>query len=147
MHTVIVRNLEDYLAGALPPPLQQRFETHLESCGECRKQVQEMRDVTTLVASLRATEPIEPPAGFAVRVVAAVPPRFVPSFWNLFGDAAFGRRVAFASLLTLAVLGSILAARETSYAPLPHTPDVVMSAQQASSTPDSMLVTLASYEP
>jgi len=147
MHTVIVRNLEDYLAGALPATLQQRFESHLESCGKCKRKVQEMQEVTKLVASLRSTEPVEPPAGFAARVLAAVPQRFVPSFWNLFGDPGFGRRVAFASLLTLAVLGSILAARETSYAPAPHTPDVVMSAHQDSPTPGSMLVTLTSYEP
>jgi len=146
MHAVIIQHLEDYFAGTLPPWVERRFQAHLASCRECRQEIQEMQGVTELVASLRTGEPVEPSAGFAARVIARVPLR-PPSFWNFFTDPGLGRRVVFASLLTLAVLGSILAARETSYAPLPHTPDVVMATHQDSPTPDTMLVTLASYEP
>jgi len=53
----------------------------------------------------------------------------------------------FASLLTLAVLGTVLVSRETAYAPAPTTPEAVMANDQGSPTADRMLVTLAAYEP
>jgi hypothetical protein len=70
-----------------------------------------------------------------------------PSLWNPFADFAFGRRVVFASLLTLAVLGTVLVSRETSYSPAPTTPEAVMANDQGSPTADRMLVTLTAYEP
>jgi hypothetical protein len=71
----------------------------------------------------------------------------VPSFWTAFGDFAFGRRVVFASLLTLAVLGTVLVSREAAYAPNPTTPEAVMADAAGSPNAGQMLVTLASYEP
>ena len=78
----------------------------------------------------------------------------VPSFWSLFSlDPGFGRRVVFASLLTLAVLGSYLVSRETEYIAAPS-PEAVMAIDQspaqdlgAARDRDMMLVTLTSYEP
>jgi hypothetical protein len=55
--------------------------------------------------------------------------------------------VVFASLLTLATLGTVLVTRETSYAPLPTNPETVMADENNSSSPDRMLVTLTAYEP
>jgi hypothetical protein len=55
--------------------------------------------------------------------------------------------VAFASLLTLAVLGTVLVSREESYEPAPPTPEAVMAADTGSPNADQMLVTLANYEP
>jgi hypothetical protein len=69
------------------------------------------------------------------------------SFWNAFGDFAFGRRVVFASLLALAVLGTVLVSRESAYAPNPTTPQAVMANAAGSPNADQMLVTLANYEP
>ena len=75
----------------------------------------------------------------------------MPSIANLFGlDWAFGRRLVFASLLFLAVLGSYLVSRETRYAPEPS-PEAVMAQQDSpafGSAPghDAMLVTLTAYE-
>lgn len=69
------------------------------------------------------------------------------SFWSAFGDFAFGRRVVFASLLTLAVLGTVLVSREEAYAPNPTTPEAVMADSSGSPSADQMLVTLANYEP
>ena len=77
--------------------------------------------------------------------------RAAPSFASLFAlDFAFGRRVVFASLLTLAVLGSYLVTRETEL-PGGPSPEAVMAQQNSpafDSAParDNMLVTLTAYE-
>lgn len=73
--------------------------------------------------------------------------RQVPSFWAVFGEFAFGRRVAFASLVMLAVLGTVLVSREEAYAPNPTTPEAVMADAGGSPNADQMLATLANYEP
>lgn len=69
------------------------------------------------------------------------------SFWSYFGGFAFGRQVALASLLMLAVLGTVLVSREEAYVPSPATPEAVMADGGASPNADQMLVTLANYEP
>jgi anti-sigma factor RsiW len=147
MHAVIVEDLEEYLAGTLPPAAQRHFQTHLEGCGACRQEVREMSQASDLLAALKAAgEAVEPPPGFVAQVMRGKAGWPALTFWSPFADFAFGRRVVFASLLTLAVLGTILVSRETHYAPGPTTPEAVM-ADQSSPTAARMLVTLASYEP
>ena len=150
MHAVIIKDLEDYLSGDLPASAVRSFEAHLKRCPACRREVRGMQEVTQLVASLKPDQALEPSPGFVARVMqeaAAQPARPSSSFWSPFADFAFGRRVVFASLLTLAALGTVLVSREEAYAPVPTTPDVVMARDQGSPTPDRMLVELASYEP
>jgi anti-sigma factor RsiW len=146
MHAVIVKNIEEYLAGTLLPSSHRRFQAHLESCGECRSEIERMREFTGLFASLKSAE-ATPPADFVARVMQKLAVQPPPSFWSVFPDFAFGRRIAFAALLTLAVLGTVLVSRESSYAPAPTTPEAVMANDQSSPTADRMLVTLTSYEP
>ncbi len=146
MHQVIVDSLEEYLSGILPPAAQREFDAHLETCAECRRSVNGMLDMSGLFDALRAPSEIAVPAGFYSRVVAGVNRTQTPSFWSLFAlDAAFGRRVAFASLLTLAILGSFLVSRESGYSPGPASPEAVMA--EHTTNRDTMLVTLTSYEP
>jgi len=156
MHPVILENLEEYLSGTLLPKDLREFEAHLTACQECREEVRGMQEVSSLFTALRPVETIEPPLGFAARVTAQVAASRAPSFWSVFSlDPAFGRRVVFASLLTLAVLGSFLVSREAGYAPGPNSPESVMAAEGSSNSPnapaendrDMMLVTLTSYEP
>lgn len=77
--------------------------------------------------------------------------RAAPSFASFFAlDFAFGRRVAFASLLTLAIVGSYLITRETEF-PGGPSPEAVMAQQNSPSfdsapARDNMLVTLTAYE-
>jgi anti-sigma factor RsiW len=147
MHQVIVESLEEYLTGTLAPAARRDFEAHLETCHDCRREVHGMTEVSGLFASLRSSAALEPPPGFYARLMADVGNRRAASFWSTFSlDAAFGRRVVFASLLTLAVLGSVLVSRETSYSPGPASPESVMAADQDTNR-DAMLVTLTSYEP
>lgn len=154
MHPVIIESLEDYLAGELPAAVQRRVETHLESCPECRQEVQKMREISGLFASLTTADAVVPRPDFTARVLAQVSDRRAGSLWSLFSlDFAFARRVVFASLLTLAILGSYLVSRETSYSPSPS-PESIIASEPMYQTPlapeagrDRMLVTLTSYEP
>jgi len=147
MHAVIINDLEQYLSGHLPPWALDRFQAHLAACGECRREVDEIRESTRLLASLKPDEAVEPPPSFVAQVMQTVAERPAARFWSAFGDFAFGRRVVFASLLTLAVLGTVLVSREEAYAPNPTTPEAVMAEAAGSPNADQMLATLASYEP
>ena len=153
MHPVIVESLEEYMSGSLLPAALREFETHLQTCPACREEVQGMREISVLFTTLRPAGECAPPAGFAARVMQQVTAEPAPSFWSLLSlDPGFGRRVVFASLLTLAVLGSYLVSRETGYTPGPS-PEAIMAGDQSPVPPgaqndrDMMLVTLTSYEP
>ena len=118
----------------------------------CREQIRSMVDVSQLFVSLRSEEVFEPAPGFYAGVMRQVGARAaVPSFAGLFAlDFAFGRRLAFASLLTLAVLGSYLISREAEY-PGGPSPEAVMAQQNSpafdtASAQENMLVTLTAYE-
>ena len=145
MHQVILDRLEGYLSGT---PSPREFTAHLETCEECRTQVREMQEVSSALVALRASEEVTPAAGFYARVTERVEAARPRSLWRLVWlDPTFGRRVAFASLLTLAILGSYLITRETDYSAGPSRPEVIMAQQGPGDNPDMMLATLASYEP
>lgn len=147
MHAVIIDVLEEYLSGQLPPSALDRFQGHLATCGECRSEVGEIEESNALLHSLQPVGAFNPPPGFVAQVMQDVAEQQSPSFWTVFGDFAFGRRVVFAALLMLAVLGTVLVSREEAYAPNPTTPQAVMADTAGSPNADQMLVTLANYEP
>ena len=152
MHVVVMDSLEEYLAGALEPAAQREIEAHLSTCKNCREEIHSMQDVSQLFVSLRSEEVFDPPPGFYAGIRKQVDDRrAVPTFAGLFAmDFAFGRRLLFASLLTLAVLGSYLVSSEIGYQAGPS-PEAVMAEQDSptfESAParDNMLVTLTAYE-
>jgi anti-sigma factor RsiW len=152
MHAVVMETLEDYLSGTLEPVVEREVEAHLSNCSMCREEVRGMQDVSQLFVALRSSESPEPSPGFYAGVVGRVDERqAAPTFASLFGlDLAFGRRVVFASLLTLAVLGSYLVTREAQ-SPAGPSPEAVMAQQNSPSfdsapAPDNMLVTLTAYD-
>jgi len=152
MHGVVVESLEEYLSGTLKPAAQRQFEAHLGGCRACREEVASMREASLLFGSLRFDQAPEPAPGFFARVMEQVGARkATPSFAALFAlDFAFGRRLAFASLMTLAVLGSFLVARESAY-PAGPSPETIMAQEYSplfdtASASDNMLITLTAYE-
>ena len=145
MHQVILDRLEEYLSGS---PSPREFTAHLESCEDCRTEVREMQELSGALGSLRIQEQIAPPPGFYARVSQRLEAERPRSLWSLFRlDPSLGKRVAFASLMTLAILGSFLITRETEYSAGPARPEVIMAQQAPGDNPDMMLATLASYEP
>lgn len=151
-------SLEEYLSGALEPASQREIEAHLNTCPMCRDEIRSMQDVSQLFVSLRSPDSLRsgdgwnPSPGFFAGVMQQVGARrAAPSFAGLFAlDFAFARRVAFASLLTLAIVGSYLVTRETEL-PGGPSPEAVMAQQNSPSfdsapARDNMLVTLTAYE-
>jgi anti-sigma factor RsiW len=152
MHAVVMDSLEDYLSGTLEPVVERAIEAHLSTCNMCREEIRSMQDVSQLFDSLRPEEAVEPSSGFYANLVRRLgATRAIPSFAGLFAlDFAFGRRLVFASLLTLAILGTYLVTREVDY-PAGLSPDAVMAQQESPSfdsapAPENMLVTLTAYE-
>jgi len=153
MHAVVTDSLEEYLAGALEPVSQRAIEAHLSTCDVCREEVSSMQDISLLFGSLRLEDDtVQPSPGFCAGVmqhVGGLKP--APTFAGLFAlDFAFGRRLVFASLMTLAILGGFLATRESQY-PVGPSPDAIMAQQEApafdsAAAQDNMLVTLTAYE-
>jgi anti-sigma factor RsiW len=152
MHAVVKDSLEDYLAGTIEPARERLVEAHLGGCEPCRLELQVYMEVSSLIGELRSEQPPLPAPGFYARVMARVDEhRPAPSFASLFAlDLAFGRRLVFSSLMTLAVFGCYLATREPSYQAAPS-PDSVMAVQTLpdfDATPghEGMLATLTAYE-
>jgi anti-sigma factor RsiW len=152
MHAVVMDSLEEYLSGTLEPAALRDIEAHLSTCQMCREEVRSMQEASLLMSSLRSDEVWDPSPGFFAGVMRQVGEReVVPSFAGLFSlDLAFGRRLVFASLMFLALLGGYLVNREADN-PVGPSPEAVMAQQDmpafdSAPAPDNMLVTLTAYE-
>ena len=153
MHAVVMENLEEYLSGTLEPVEQREIEAHLNACGDCREEMNGMVEVSQLFVSLRQEEDCKPSPGFYAGVVQCLEEQAAvrPSFAGLFNlNFVFGRRLVFASLVMLAVLGSYLVTREAQYSTGPS-PASVMAEEnspqfESGSAHDNMLVTMTAYE-
>jgi hypothetical protein len=152
MHDPVIDELERHFSGNA----SRTFYAHLDVCADCRAEVARMDDVSMLLREFRfdlenAPEAVaRPPLGFYNRVCLRIVDEKQKEAWGLFSPgAAFFRRVAFASLLLLAGLGSFLVTRESSFsgtdaASIMAQQDPV-AAHSESSDRDRMLVTLATY--
>lgn len=148
MHQVILEQLEEYLSDPAGMGSRRDFAAHLQSCEECRTELHEMSELSAAFSSLRSPEIIEPSAAFYTRLTARLDSNRRSPAWSwFFPDPALARRIAFASLMTLAVLGGYLISRESQYASGPTRPEAVMSEMEPAHNPDMMLTTLVSYEP
>jgi predicted anti-sigma-YlaC factor YlaD len=153
MHQTIQDGLEDYLAGTAGRADRSRIEAHLVQCSECRQEVDLMREMSEMFSSLRSPDPPQPSPGFYSRVTQLIEKQQPePTFWAAVMEPVFGRRLALASLLVLATLGTVLMSRETEYATGP-TPEMILAVERAAppeqASPlldrDQMLYTLASH--
>jgi anti-sigma factor RsiW len=150
MHDVIENGLEEYLGGQV----RRDFQAHLAECEECRVEVRQFEELSGMFRALSEPEAIQPNPGFYFRVTRTIEAQQKPSIWSMFSlDAVFGRRVAFGSLITLALVGSVLVSSESIFdAPGMNGPEQAMASHdvsvphESSLDRDRMLVTLASYE-
>jgi len=148
MHDIVVNELEDHLTGSASPA----FHAHLAACPNCRAEVEAMVQVSALLVELRPEREIQASPFFYTRVASGIVERQNTGHWGLLAPgAAFFRRVAFASLIVLAGLGSYLVMRQDN-APAGDGDAVAIMAQHdvtadhtASSDRDLMLATLAAY--
>lgn len=153
-HDILLDQFERYLAG----DASQEFHDHLKVCADCRREVTEMESVTFLVketfeAGLSADESetaLQPSLGFYNRLASRIVEQERSQAWGLFSPGVvFFRRVAFASLLLLAGLGSFLVTREASEggadAAAIMAQHDISSVHAESADRDRLLVTLANY--
>jgi anti-sigma factor RsiW len=152
MHAAELDRLEEYLSGSLEPAALDKIETHLKTCEGCRHEVESLQELLQCLAALRPEKTLEPAPGFYARVMERVGRQSAAlTFSNLFNwQFAFGRRLAFAALVTFAVLGSYLIMHENA-SPSGLSPEAVMAQQESPAfesgpAPDNMLVTLTAYE-
>lgn len=157
MHRMIEDGLEDYLAGRV----LREFEVHLEFCVECREELEGIRSVSVLMREVFDSPAVSdvgqavPAPGFYARLTETIESRRPVSPWSFFSiDAVFGRRVAFASLLALALVGGFLISHETNATILdaqPSAESVIAehdpSAHDATVDRNRMMVALTNYQP
>jgi predicted anti-sigma-YlaC factor YlaD len=156
LHDIVVDELERHLSGTA----SQAFHDHLDKCPGCRAEVAAMTEFSKLMQELKVAPEAapQPSLGFYNRVANRIVEDQRREAWGLFSPgAAFFRRIAFASLLLLAGLGSFLVTRESSYiAPAPEAisqpanATVIMQHDLSddhapSADRDRMFVTLATY--
>ena len=154
LHDIVMDELEAHLSGGgVAKRASRAFYGHLEACEPCRAEVAELDGLSMLLRELRpeaaSSAGPEPSPGFYNRVRYRILADQQKEAWGLFSPgAAFFRRVAFASLLLLAGLGSFLVSRESSFRGTDaatfmaqHDP----AADHSQADRDRMLVTLANY--
>jgi len=148
MHRAIQDGLEDFLAGTADPNGRARIETHLRECTECRQEVESMRETAELFSSLRSPDPPVPAPGFYARVNKLIEEQQPAPFWAAALEPFFGKRLALASLLVMATLGTLLVSRETQESDRPSQ-EVILAVEKEAPAPvidrDQMLFTLASH--
>lgn len=154
MHQPIQDGLEDFLAGKANSSVRGRIEAHLRECAGCREEVDEMKEMSALFSTLRSPDPPVPAPGFYARVSGLIEKEQPQSFWALFLEPVFGRRLALASLLVLATLGTVLMTGETEEYTAGPSPEMIMAVERdaplmesgPAMDPDQMLFTLASHK-
>jgi anti-sigma factor RsiW len=107
MHEPIQQGLEEFLSGRSGAAPSAEFQRHLAECAGCRSMVEEMRAQQALLRQLRAPEIEGPAPGFYARVMERIEAQAASnSFWSIFLEPSFGRRLLYASLALSLVLGA-----------------------------------------
>jgi anti-sigma factor RsiW len=77
------KRLHRYVDRALPPLVHAVMEAHAASCPACRREVESLTDLATVLHAADSTLPV--PEGFARRVMARAVVRKVPARFSVFG--------------------------------------------------------------
>ncbi|MGP1909807.1 anti-sigma factor [Metabacillus sp. JX24] len=70
MSSQMCEKLYDYFSESLPPEEKAEFEAHLESCPDCREELQELTSLTEDLPYL--SEPVQPPQEMKQRILGNV---------------------------------------------------------------------------
>lgn len=154
MHKPVKERLEEYLRGMREGGALADFHSHVGECERCRREVQAMEAQAGLLRVLAAPEEIEPRAGFYARAMEAIEARRRASVWFAFLDPTIGRRLTFASLGIVLLLGSYLVFVQQEPPFEASSPVTFMAAEPAShlvgadpqQDRELVLVSLASYQ-
>jgi Putative zinc-finger len=152
MHGLIRERLEDYLRDAPGTTLPPEFEEHLRGCEDCREELSWMRVQSRLLHVLAPSDALDPAPGFYARVMERIDSQRMPSFWDVFLEPAFGRRILATSLTLAGLLGCYLAFTEAGGHMPASTPEAVMAVEHpqglganVEQDRETVLVSLATY--
>lgn len=156
MHQPIRDGLEDYLNGNTP---SGEFREHLAACESCAARVRELERHSLWIQTLRHQAEIDPSAAFYARVLERIERRTGNSVWSVFLQPGFSRRIAYASMAMVLLLGTYIVTTEPGESVLVSSP---VAAQMSYSSPramelsatdastpqdrDAVLVNLVSYQ-
>ncbi|MGP0070377.1 MAG: anti-sigma factor family protein [Bryobacteraceae bacterium] len=151
---------DDHLNGSRLPA---EFHAHLGECAECASELRSLQAQSQLLRSIGTTASVEPRAGFYARVMERIEAQ-PASIWSVFLNPKFGFRLAVASAVLVALLGTYLVTSEPSGPEFASSPAVVLTDKVPAETPgaldasarqqddalqqqqrDAVLVDLASY--
>lgn len=153
MQQPIRGKLEDYLSG-MDEENRREFDALLAEDDESRRQVEEMQRHSNLLRTLRAPDEMDPSPGFYARVMDRIESERPVSVWDVFLEPMFAKRVAYASLALLLVLGFLTVSVETGPDVYASSPEVILSEAPVSPAlgvdqqrdRNVVLVNLATYE-
>jgi predicted anti-sigma-YlaC factor YlaD len=112
MHGDIGDRLEELLTADSSIVNDERLGSHLSSCPDCVRELQEMRVQARAVRALRVPEEVEPNPGFYARVLQRIEEERKDCIWAAFLSSSFSKRIAYASLTLAVVFGSYVVAHE-----------------------------------
>jgi anti-sigma factor RsiW len=114
MDSLVRELLEEYLAGTLRGARKTQLETHLAKNPKAAVELEQYEQASALLAALRLPEDelVAPEPGFYARVMQCVEQQRESPFWMLFLEPLFIRRLAFASLMWFALMGTYVASFE-----------------------------------
>ena len=154
MHQPIRERLEEYLSGMEDAGCVREIEDHLASCKQCRQAMEQMGRQSELLKVLRPPVDMEPAPGFYARVMDRIESRKTASLWNVFLEPACCKRIAYASLTLLLLMGTLAISVDREEDLSPSSPEVIL-AEEWPAPPfgvdqqrdrDVVLVELATYE-
>jgi len=99
-------HLEEYLSGELSEADLERFEREASEDPAAAEAIAAFSDTRELFDAVRAPEGVEPAPGFYSRLSARIDEERQTPFWAAFLQPFFVRRVAFAALMWMFLLGS-----------------------------------------
>ncbi len=154
MHQPIRERLEEYLNGMIDAGGVREIEDHLASCKQCRSAVDEMRRQSELLKILCPPAEMEPAPGFYARVIDRIESQKTPSVWNALLEPALAKRIAYASLTLLVLMGTLAVSVDREEDMLASSPEIIMSEEPVmppfgvdqQRDRDVVLVNLATYE-
>lgn len=132
MDSFVKDHLEDYLAGRLTGEKLRNFEKRLEHDDSAAVELQQFEDTAELFAAIRLDEEADPAPGFYYRVAARIEEEQEEPFWMAFLQPFMVRRLAFAALMWLFVLGSVSVFHDESTARSTQLADMILEQQPPS---------------
>jgi hypothetical protein len=126
MHRPVKDHLEEYLAEPENGRVLKEVQAHLESCGDCVRELSALQEQHGMLQAIRPNRVEEPAPGFYARVMSRIEKQEEDSVWSVFLEPVFGKRLAYVCGALVLLLGTYLVSTEPAEHMTP-TSDIVLS--------------------